>query len=243
MKKTIFTLAIALIGSAVMMAAPIKVGDTDIYYEITGTAPAQILTFSGSGNLPDYGFGQAPWAANAASITDIILGENIDGVGYNAFSNFMNLKNMTLYSTNPDGVQCSAGGVIFGNVMIGNATLYVPFEKINMYKAIGIWQDFGAILPISCPTAGKVSGNTNTPTDSISWVISGTTLTFSGKELIGGYYYDLAPWTCDAASITNIILGEGIFGFGSNVFTDFVNLQTMTVNSTTPDGEIGRAHV
>ena len=238
MKRTIFTVAIALIGSiTMMMAAPIQVGSSGVYYEITGTAPNLVLTFSGEGEIPSYAYGQAPWFAGAGAITDVIFGEDVEGFGENVFANFTNLKNVTFRSNNPDGMYFSGvGSTPFGNTNISQTTLYVPFLLLSLYENVGIWLGFNAILPISCPTSGTFSGWTNNPDDLIEWAIENGTLTISGTGSIPDYIYERAPWTCNPEAVTNIILGDGIRCVGTNAFSIFSGLKTMTLLSTDPDG-------
>ena len=206
--------------------------DEIIEWSIEGST----LTIGGSGSIPDYDYGQAPWACNFETITDIIVGEGIICVGTNAFSNFFAMRSMTLQTTDLAGLYfCSTEAANFANVPINNATLYVPFELIDLYSYMPVWMDFGEILPISCPTSGNIIRTTNNPDDIIYWEIKNGTLTIDGTGNILDYQYGRAPWACDGSEIINLIIGDGIGSIGNEAFSNFVNLQTVTVYWQDPE--------
>ena len=221
--------------------------DEIIEWSIEGST----LTFGGSGSMPGYMYEGTPWSCESEAITDIIIGEDILCVGDNAFSNLFSLKSMTLHTTNPDGLWlCSPEAIIFGNVNIFNAILYVPFEMIDLYSNAQPWANFGEIRPISCQTSGSLTYTTNNPDNIVYWEINNGTLTFSGDGNIPSYYYGQAPWACDGSAITNLIIGDGIMSIREEAFSNFVNLKTVTVYWQNPApiqgssfGNIGVANI
>ena len=228
---------IALFSYVIMTAAPVKIGTSDTNYELTGAAPELTLTLSGTGAIPDFEQGQAPWNSNAASITDVIVEEGISCIGENAFNMLDSLKTMKLLdTTNPDGVIfCDNHIRPFGNVRVDLATLYVAYEKMELYKEHTYWSMFGSILPLACPTSGTIEPSAGQTGSSVVWAIANGTLTIQGFGIIPDYEYGQAPWACDANAVTDIIVYAGVCSFGRNAFSSLVNLKSMTVLCTDPD--------
>ena len=63
--------------------------DGDVTYSVSGG----VLTIQGKGGIPDYDDGsQAPWAADAAGITTVVIHSGIERIGANAFAGFDSLR-------------------------------------------------------------------------------------------------------------------------------------------------------
>lgn len=58
----------------------------------------ETLTLDGNGEMPDQ-TGETPWAANAGQITHLVIGNNITGIGANAFSGLTALCDVTIPRT------------------------------------------------------------------------------------------------------------------------------------------------
>jgi hypothetical protein len=63
--------------------------------QITWNLCDGVLTISGEGDMPDYGF-NTPWLDYASSITTIIIDEGITGIGYLAFYECSNVTSVTI---------------------------------------------------------------------------------------------------------------------------------------------------
>lgn len=68
----------------------------DMLWMLDGNGTLRIV---GSGNMPDYGYGETPWHGFAADVTKIVIGEGITSVGRCAFYGFESAVEAVLPST------------------------------------------------------------------------------------------------------------------------------------------------
>lgn len=54
------------------------------------------MELSGTGSIPDYTAGNVPWAGSEGSITSVVIGGGISGIGANAFNGCSSLTNVTI---------------------------------------------------------------------------------------------------------------------------------------------------
>ena len=72
----------------------------------------------------------------------VILGPNIEYIGFKAFNGCSSIKNFYCYNTTPP----TLGGDVFFRCNLGTATLHVPAERVSDYQDSG-WDDiFGTIV-------------------------------------------------------------------------------------------------
>jgi len=89
------TAAAACIAASVAFGEPAQIESSNTYWELTGTAPNQTLTISGSGAMPNFSQGGAPWNSQRANITSVVIGESVTAIGDFAFY-FCNLTAVTI---------------------------------------------------------------------------------------------------------------------------------------------------
>jgi hypothetical protein len=80
------------------------------------------------------------------SLTAITIGNGVISIGEEAFSYCRNLTAVTNLNPTPQDAKHYYGA--FRGVDLSNATLYVPAESVEAYKAADVWKDFGKIVHI-----------------------------------------------------------------------------------------------
>ena len=81
------------------------------------------------------------------ALESVTIGDAVTEIGMVAFGQCTALKAFTCHSVTPP----TLGMVPFFQVDLSAATLYVPEEALEAYRAAAIWNDFGTINPISNP--------------------------------------------------------------------------------------------
>ena len=70
---------------------------TDVVWVLTGASPNYTLTISGTGAMADYASADdQPWKDYRSSITSLVIGDGVTGIGNNAFNECANLETITL---------------------------------------------------------------------------------------------------------------------------------------------------
>jgi len=77
-----------------------QIGNSGTYWQLTGTAPNQTLTISGTGDMPNYSFNNwGPWYSQRASIASVVIEAGVTSIGSAAFSGFGALTSVTIPSS------------------------------------------------------------------------------------------------------------------------------------------------
>jgi len=71
-----------------------------------------------------------------------------------------------------------------------------------------------------CTVTMIVQAQTTIPGTNLTWSISGGTLTINGTGGIPNFAATGAPWYNERASITAVVIGEGVASIGENAFRD-----------------------
>ena len=111
-----------------------------------------------------------------SALTSVTIGNSVTSIGYRAFGGCSSITSITIpnsitrigdaafYSCSSlTSVTCEAVVVpvldannVFSYVPQSTATLYVPAESLDDYKAADQWKDFGTILPIEGETEEEI---------------------------------------------------------------------------------------
>lgn len=80
-----------------------------------------------------------------SSLDSVYISHSVDTIGNYAFKDCSNLKSVTCEAIVPPVL----GDDVFMSVPVSHATLYVPYESIELYKKADQWKEFFTILPLN----------------------------------------------------------------------------------------------
>ena len=110
---------------------------------------------------------------NCPGLTSIVLPNSAWAIGRGAFAGCTSLKSITCKSVNPP----STSNSFADESIFSQATLFVPYESLDAYKAHEEWGKFSRIAPFRGTGPGDVNGdgslNVSDVTDIISQMFSG----------------------------------------------------------------------
>ena len=86
--------------------------------------------------------------SSCAALTTLELGKDVQSIGMIAFMGSIALTEITCHAVVPPSVSM----MVFANSIFESATLYVPAESIDAYKAASTWKDFLNIKAIGDST-------------------------------------------------------------------------------------------
>lgn len=84
------------------------------------------------------------------ALTSVSIPSSVQNIGNSAFIMCTALTSVTCEATTPPLLEWGA----FNYIPFAEATLYVPAESIELYKAAEQWKDFGTILPLAQAPSG-----------------------------------------------------------------------------------------
>lgn len=84
------------------------------------------------------------------ALTSVSIPSSVQNIGNSAFSMCTALTSVTCEATTPPLLEWG----VFNYIPFAEATLYVPAESIEQYKAAEQWKDFGTILPLAQAPSG-----------------------------------------------------------------------------------------
>ena len=181
------------------------------------------------------------------SLTSVTIGNGVESIGERAFVSCDSLKTVICEAIELPELEWG----IFLGVPLAEATLYVPAQSLDDYKAATQWKDFGTILPIEeeepeekyTITYTSTDGNIVTPhaTDAFgAKIISNTyengvgTITFDGPVTSIG---NNAFYEC--SSLTSITIPSSVTSIGDLAFFDCSSITFIAIpNSVTSIGQL-----
>jgi len=82
--------------AAACIAASVAFGQSGTTGPLSWSISGGTLTISGTGAMPDYGYGSAPWASSQNNITSVVIEGSVTTIGDNAFPGHLNLTSVTI---------------------------------------------------------------------------------------------------------------------------------------------------
>lgn len=141
-------------------------------------------------------------------LTEIVLSDALATIGYGAFEGCLKLKNVYYYGWQDDKA-------------------LIVIDDANEYLTSASWT-YGYE-----PQVVSASGTTG----SVSYSVSGTTLTISGSGAMANYTYDsVLPW---GTSITSVVVNSGVTKIGDYAFKNCKEITSVSLpSSVTTVGEL-----
>ncbi len=208
-KKSFIPKSVTAIGNAAFV----------YYHEMTSITIPNKVTSIGS---------EAFWGCGLTAVT---IPENVTSIGAYAFAYCSELKDVYCYSKAIPQTEIEP----FYTVEIGNATLHVPAEFIDSYKAAEPWKNFGKIVALEVSgLAGDANGdgavNVFDVTAMVNYILGSPNdgFVFAAADVNGDGIVNVF----DVTKVVNIILGvdnseaktrkaEGLSGTDKLYFEDF----------------------
>ncbi len=230
LKGSIFVLFLTVLLSLSLSATAFaelpsgSLGSSNLTYQIGAD---QTLTIGGSGEMPDYGTTDMPWASYSSSIFNIVINEGVTSIGDNAFVNIQ-ADEITI----PDSV-VDIGSYAIGYSHDGNEYSKIPGFKIT--AASGSVAQFYAEnngFEFKSTTPASLEGTCGNGV-SYKLTVDGI-LTISGEGEIYSYPAGNTPWSNYISGTGDYIIKEvrilnGVTGIGTRAFYGCSSLTTVTL--------------
>lgn len=218
--------------------------ETEVSYNASGSSGSirwsvdrQVLTISGSGKMPNYASGKAPWYKYRASIKSVVIRNGVTYIGNYAF------KHVPMYAISIPQSVTKLGYKSFAYTDRLKTVYYGGLKKSWSRIDIGFGNSllrttsvyFAGNAQTAATLAEKTGQNSSTAKHSLRWSLSGTTLTISGTGSMQDYVSDpafTAPWHSRANTVTRIVVTGGVTSIGNYAFYDFSRLKSIQLAST-----------
>ena len=212
MKKLSFLLLCGFFFAATLQAQTVASGTTGtLTWEIAGTAGNYILTISGTGAMPDYGSGGAPWYSYRADITAVNIGANVTAIGNYAFSDCTGLTEVTIGSS---------------VISIGNAAFWYCTELTSVTIPDGVTSIGNSAFSACSRLTGVIIPDGVTSIDDYAFSgCRGLTEVTIGERVtsIGNYAF----WGC--SGLISITIPDGVTSIGYEAFSNCTGLTRVTI--------------
>ena len=151
---------------------------------------------------------------NCSSLSAVAIPRNVTNIGKEAFINCSGLTEITCQATTPP----TCGNYAFDGVT-NTIPVYVPAGSVDAYRTADDWNYFSNIQAMA---------------PSVDWDLTDGVLTIFGAGPMEDYGYEKAPWFSQHASITSVIIEDGITTIGECAFVNCGNIHSVTIpNSVT----------
>ena len=252
MKKVYLIIICGLLCVANIHAQTVVSGTTGpLAWEIAGPVGAYTLTISGTGDMPNYGSGNAPWYGYRTTITSVNIGANITAIGAYAFYNCTGFSSITI-PNNAVTIGASAfygcsglvSAAIPNNVTTIGASAFVNCSRLS---AVTIGSGVNSVVysmftGCSDLTAINVSaGNANySSVDGVLFNKSATNLILypagrQGAYSISGGVTAIGTYSFQNCSgLTAVTIPASVTSIGAYAFSSCAGLRAVTVQWAAP---------
>ena len=216
MKKTLFTLFLALAASVGTLFAESGTCGATLTWDLTGG----VLTISGTGAMTDYSdSNHAPWYDNRSSITSVIIENGVTSIGNAAFHGCESLTSVTI----PNSVTIIGERAFYGCSSLTSVTIPNSVTSIG-YAA---FNGCSSLTSVTIPNSVTSIGN-NAFCDCSS--LTSVTIPNSVTS-IGAYAF----WGC--SGLTSVTIPNSVTSIGYYAFSGCSSLTSVTIpNSVTSIG-------
>ena len=154
----------------------------------------------------------------------VILPDNVEELGSQALYNQSATNIQTIYSYATTAPTILTSNAMFHTNAQNNATLHIPMSGYASYTSVNTWNDF---------VHKVVFGDCGASGDNVQFELDLTTgvLTISGSGAMANYASENAPWYALRASITSIVVEDGVTAIGNYAFEDCSNLVNVTISN------------
>ena len=170
------------------------------------------LTFTGSGDIPDYSV--KPWDIYSASVETVIIGNGFTTIGSSAFSGCSSLTSVTI----PESMTTIGSSAFAGCSSLTSITIPETVTSIGYGAFAGCTSLTSIIIPESVTSIGNNAFSHCTSLTSITIPESVTT--------IGSYAFSYCT------SLTNITIPEGVNSIGWAALSGCSGLTSITIPET-----------
>lgn len=178
------------------------------YNEETAT-----LTLSGTGDMPNYGLGEAPWGEFLEQIETITISSGITTIGNNAFSNCVRLTNINI----PDGLRRIGESSFLACISLPSIILPPSLREIGD----GAFESCEKLETVSLPASGLeiIEPFAFTECGALANLEIPKTVTTIGRWAFSGCF-----------SIPKIVIPSSVRSIGDNAFSSNTALHELTLS-------------
>lgn len=177
-----------------------------------------VLTVGGSGKMPNYKPGKAPWEEYKAEIRTLMIEEGVTGVGENAFNGFYNIKNAVL----PESLETISEGAFLGCTRLAAVVLSDNTAEVSQNA---FEESTSVCVSKTSPLADTAGFKTYTDGEKdcelleeeynkdsdISWALYEDTLVISGtSSMTNSLSGKTVPWAAHCADIVKAVIQPGV---------------------------------
>ncbi len=204
---------------------------------LTWTFENGTLTISGDGAISDYTWRGAPWNSIRTSITDVLIGDGVTGIGSYPFSD-CKFTNITL----PDSIINIGSYAFYGCGALESITIPDSVTSIGnkAFSGCSVLTDIyfdgtaakWSALTESCEGLDGVTVHYPCG-DDLTWTFKDGILTIEGEGEIPDFSdSSTAPWYLFRENITDVVIEDGVTSIGSNAFKEYSALANITFSGS-----------
>ncbi len=199
---------------------------------------AYVLRITGTGDMYNYGAGNAPWVSYKNAIKGVIIGEGVTSIGNCAFYGCTKLSDAVISSSvktigryafrkakltditfeGDNGWMIGDGTFAFGNSTAAIEALLRRFYD-NAWTAVDAPEE--AVIAL-----GKCG-------DDIIWMLYDTgKLSLSGTGAMYDYGTNGAPWASYKDNVNSVVIGDGVTSIGNSSFYGCAGITSVSLPSS-----------